>query len=363
MNIAFAIINLFPGGGLQRECIALASRLRSRGHKITIFAQRCWGPLPEELNIEILPSTKRTNHGRQLAMADAVVERCNGRFDRIVGFNKLKNLDVLYCADPCIARRKRSFLSYLAGRQQTLVALEGESFAPGHRTKCILLSEPQLQDFAKTWSTEPARLKLLPPSLETGRRRPDFRTDGTGEKLRKQLGLGADDFVWLAIAGQPAVKGLDRTVAAMKEFPEARLLVAGIASDSKQARLIERWTKNGNQNISLLGYRGDIPQLMAASDLFVHPARYDTTGVSILESVVNGLPVITTANCGYATHVTAGHAGTVIPDPFDDNIFIAALRASRARAQRDIWSKNAVDYGTHADLYSGLDRASEIIES
>ena len=57
--------------------------------------------------------------------------------------------------------------------------------------------------------------------------------------------------------------------------------------------------------ISFLGHREDIPELMAAADLLVHPARHDTTGTVILEAVVNGLPVITTSTCGYAHHVEA----------------------------------------------------------
>ena len=39
-------------------------------------------------------------------------------------------------------------------------------------------------------------------------------------------------------------------------------------------------------------------------------------GTVIIESLINGLPVITTAECGYAPHVRKADAGLVIPSPF-----------------------------------------------
>ena len=100
---------------------------------------------------------------------------------------------------------------------------------------------------------------------------------------------------------------------------------------------------------------------MAAADLFVHPARYDTTGTVILEALVNGLPVVTTEVCGYATHVTAADAGLVIPEPFRQSALIGAVAEAQSADRRARWSRNGVAYGERIDLYSGLDRAADII--
>ena len=37
MRIAFAITKLFPGGGLQRDCMDLARQVRRRGHDVVVF--------------------------------------------------------------------------------------------------------------------------------------------------------------------------------------------------------------------------------------------------------------------------------------------------------------------------------------
>jgi len=363
MNIAFAIVSLFAGGGLQRDCLAIASRLAKRGHQVTIFAENRRGELPATVAIELLPNRAWTNHGRDARFADDVLRRCAGRFDRLVGFGKLKGLDFLYCADPCIAARAPAALARLTGRRRAMVELEGASFAPGAGTRCLLLSDRQLHDFRAAWSTEPERLILLPPTIDRGRRHPELRSDGTRDSMRARLGLRPTDRAWLAIATQPRVKGLDRAIEALRDFSDARLLVAGIAAESRQGRSLRRWARHvgAADRFSLLGLRQDIPQLMAAADLLVHPARYDTTGTVILEALVNGLPVVTSGICGYATHVTTADAGIVIPEPFRQSALIAALTEAHPPERRAVWSSNGAAYGERSDLYFGLDRAAELI--
>ncbi len=100
---------------------------------------------------------------------------------------------------------------------------------------------------------------------------------------------------------------------------------------------------------------------MAAADLFVHPARYDTTGTVILEAVVNGLPVVTTAACGYARHVSSANAGLVVQEPFRQRAFLAALETARDAERAGSWSKAGAEYGTQSFLYEGRDRAADLI--
>jgi UDP-glucose:(heptosyl)LPS alpha-1,3-glucosyltransferase len=363
MNIAVAIVSLFGGGGLQRDCLAIASRLAKHGHQVTIFAESRRGELPDAVAIELLPNRAWTNQGRDLRFADDVLRRCAGRFDRLVGFGKLKGLDFLYCADPCIAARAPATLAQLTGRRRAMVDLEAASFAPGANTRCLLLSDRQLRDFREAWSTEQERLILLPPTIDRERRHPELRSDGTRDSVRTGLGLRSTDWAWLAIATQPRVKGLDRAIEALRDCPDARLLVAGIADDSRQGRSLRRWARHvgAADRVTLLGLRQDIPQLMAAADLLVHPARYDTTGTVILEALVNGLPVVTTGICGYATHVTTADAGIVVPEPFRQSALIAALTQARPTERQTMWSSNGISYGAGSDLYSGLDRAADLI--
>jgi UDP-glucose:(heptosyl)LPS alpha-1,3-glucosyltransferase len=367
MRIAFAIMKLFPGGGLQRDCVEIARHCRTRGHDVAIFTSfKDDSDFADDLAVAVLPIRQSTNH-RMLEEFAAALRWAAAlqQFDLTVGFDKLTHLDVLYCADPSIYfRMRREPFRFLLPRYRTQLALERATFEPGRKTDVLLLSHKQLNEYRQAWRTPPERLSLLPPTVSTARRRPEYRRNGVREALRADLGLTPQDWVWIAIGVQPHTKGLDRAISALREFPHARLLIVGLRETSTRpaAALAARAKRQGlSHRISFLGHREDVPDLMAAADLLVHPARHDTTGTVILEAVVNALPVVTTSICGYAHHVVAAEAGIVIEEPFDARAFAAALSAAEDAARRSRWSTSAERYGAQSFLYDGRTRAAEMI--
>jgi UDP-glucose:(heptosyl)LPS alpha-1,3-glucosyltransferase len=367
MRIAFAIMKLFPGGGLQRDCVEIARHCRQRGHDVAIFtSHKDASDFADDLAVVVLPIRQSTNH-RMLEEFAASFRWAAAlqQFDLRVGFDKLTHLDVLYCADPSIYfRMRREPFRFFIPRYRTYLALERATFHPGRGTSVLVLSHKQLNGYRQAWHTPPERLSLLPPTVSTARRRPEYRRNGVRETVRSHLGFAPRDWVWIAIGVQPHTKGFDRTIRALLEFPSAKLLVVGLLAASTRAAvaLAMRAERLGlAQRISFLGHREDIPDLMAAADLLVHPARYDTTGTVILEAVVNGLPVVTTSTCGYAQHVMAAQAGIVIREPFNAAAFAVALSAAEDAGRRSQWSASAERYGAQSFLYDGRRRAAEII--
>jgi UDP-glucose:(heptosyl)LPS alpha-1,3-glucosyltransferase len=363
MNLAFAIVSLFPHGGLQRDCMAIARLLDAQGHKVTIFTSQVTGDVGGDIRVEVLPVRAWTNHGRNVSFSKEIAWRGGGQFDRVVGFDKLEGLDMLYCADPPVAPRYKSALSRLLPRGRKLTALERACFAPESSTKLLLLSQSQVDAYRAAWATQGERITLLPPTINAARRNPQLRSDGTRKWLREEMALGATGTLWLAVGSQLRVKGIDRTLEALDSFTDARLAIAGISASSQAGRKLMRLAgKIGVRGrVRLLGVREDIPELMAAADLLVHPARTETTGTVILEALVNGLPVIASGICGYAHHVAAANAGAVLREPYLRSELVDRLRQAQDSKLRAQWSENAVRYGETADLYRGLSRAASII--
>ena len=346
MRFALAIVKLFPWGGLQRDCLRLARTLQDRGHEVTIFTSGVEGSLPADIAVEILPVRALTNHGRNQHFSDALAIAVNDRYRRVIGFDKLSGLDVLYCVEPSVSLRDRAPILAWLPRYRTRLALEATSFAEESRTRILGLSQIQLDEYRRFWGTPADRFTLLPPNIDAARRRPHLRTDGTRERLRRALGL-SNEFVLLAICAQPEVKGVDRTINALASLPAALLLVAGVDPGGARGRPIVKIarTKRVVERTRLLGPREDIPELMAASDLFVHPARLDTTGTVILESLANGLPQVTSAACGYAWHVQRAAAGIVLEEPFSAPALERALAVAADPARRAQWSANGIAFG------------------
>ena len=364
MRIAFGIVSLFPSGGLQRDCLEIARLVRNRGHDVTIYAERVLADTPVDIPVVTLPNDAATNHGRQYEFALDFLREASAQCDLIVGFNKLIGLDVLYCADESMRDRllKQPYLKLLP-RYRKFAGIEKDAFARHHKTKTIMLSRNQLLQYWSAWNTESHRMYLLPPTLAAARRRPEYRGNGTRQTARAALGLSDPEWTWLTVGVQPKTKGTDRVIRALAAFPQARLLIAGLKdTDKTAAKTVALARKLGvASRIAWLGHREDMAELMSAADLLLHPSRYDTTGTVILEAIVNGLPVIATAACGYASHVDAAEAGVVVREPFAQASFVAAIETARNTAVRTQWSKDGIDYGQRAGLSEGRLCAAQII--
>ena len=75
---------------------------------------------------------------------------------------------------------------------------------------------------------------------------------------------------------------------------DARLVVLG--EGPQQSELRQRIA--GDPRIRLLGFQDDVRGHLAAFDLFVSPSREESFGLSILEAMAAGLPILATATDG-----------------------------------------------------------------
>lgn len=115
--------------------------------------------------------------------------------------------------------------------------------------------------------------------------------------------------------------------------------------------------------VHFLGGRDDVPDLLLAADLLVHPARAEAGGIVLLEALVAGLPVITTDVCGYAHHVQEAGAGTVLGSPFRQLALEQAVQRGLDEAWREDCRERALQYASVTDLYSMHATGAGIIES
>ncbi len=82
--------------------------------------------------------------------------------------------------------------------------------------------------------------------------------------------------------------------------------------------------------VRLLGFRDDVPDLLAGIDLLVHPARVEGFGYVLVEAMAAGKPVVAAAASSIPEIVVEGVTGHLVPP--DDG---AALRDAVARVLAD----------------------------
>jgi glycosyltransferase involved in cell wall biosynthesis len=113
---------------------------------------------------------------------------------------------------------------------------------------------------------------------------------------RNMLGLAPDADVILCVGRQEFQKGHRYLMEAMEtvatERRRAVLLMAGRdGGESERLRTMARRPPL-DQVVRFLGHRPDLPEILAASDVFVFPSLWEGLGGSLLEAMALGLPVV-----------------------------------------------------------------------
>jgi glycosyltransferase involved in cell wall biosynthesis len=134
--------------------------------------------------------------------------------------------------------------------------------------------------------------------------------------VRRELGLGETDPVVGIVAALRPEKNHElflemarRVVAAL---PGARFLIVG---EGPRRGALERLARDlGLQShVLFLGSRGDVPRILAATDVFALTSHIEANPVSILEAMSVGRPVVATNVGSIHEAVTEGRTGFLVP--------------------------------------------------
>ena len=368
MKLGFLLFDYFPFGGLQRDCLKVATLCAQRGHQVTLFTRTWLGEKPASITIELFGRHGFTNVSRNRAwlreLAAALPQR---GLDGVIGFNKLPGLDVYYGSDPCYVakteRLKPGWFRWLP-RFRHFRELERSVFAARLSAQILLLTPHEIPLYQKHYGTESNRFHVLPPGIA----RHDYSEEkriGTRRRLRAEHGWGDDERLLLLVGSGFRVKGLDRAINGLAALPsnlkaKARLVVIG---QNRSAEFAAQAGRLGvGARVHFLGGRLDVPDWMLAADLCLHPAYSESAGMILLEAMTCGLPVLTTDTCGYAFHVAKAKGGIVLPSPFSQDECNRTLAEMLVSAAVQEWRANGLAYAAREDLYSCHERAADIIE-
>lgn len=179
---------------------------------------------------------------------------------------------------------------------------------------------------------------------------PERVASGDRDRGRATLGLPPTTPVVLCVAQLAAYKGhrylLDAWPAVLAAHPNAHLLLAGDGPlRDELATQIDRLAIR--DSVRLLGYRSDVPDLLAACDLFTLASPEEGLGTSVLDAMFAQRAVVTTNAGGIPEMLGTGpdraQRGWLVP-PRDSVALGSALSAalgdpaactSRATAARD----------------------------
>jgi glycosyltransferase involved in cell wall biosynthesis len=168
-------------------------------------------------------------------------------------------------------------------------------------------------DYLRFFGVPAERTALFPYAIDVeGFRCRAARALPRRTEIRARFGLPAGARVLLSLAKlHPREAPWDLLRAfARSQDPEVWLALAGDGPSRPGLEAFAR--ERGLRRVAFLGYvpYPQLPELYAAADLFIHPAREERWGVSVAEAMACGLPVITSSRVGAARDlIVAGENG------------------------------------------------------
>lgn len=156
-------------------------------------------------------------------------------------------------------------------------------------------------------------------------------------ELRQTLGLPPGPLVGV-FSRLAAWKGQHVLLEALAALPDVGCIVVGDAlfGETDYAQQLSRLVAELGlgDRVRFLGHRNDVPKLMKAVDVMVHPSiDPEPFGRTLVEAMLAGVPVVAT-NTGAAPDILeGGKAGTLVP-PNDAGALAGAIAAVLAKPEQ-----------------------------
>jgi len=204
-------------------------------------------------------------------------------------------------------------------------------------------------------------IEVLPTGLPA-----ESFVEGDGARFRKAFDLPADRPLLLYVGRVAFEKNIDfllrMFVRLRTQRPDALFVIAGEGPALPHLTRLARELGVESQ-VRFIGYldrRTELPDCYAAGDAFVFASRTETQGLVLLEAMAQGTPVVSTAELGTRSILTADCGAYVVPE--DEETFAAAVgealkltaespRRGQLRAHAKSWASLAMARRL-ADFYS-----------
>lgn len=178
-----------------------------------------------------------------------------------------------------------------------------------------------------------AMIRVIPSAVDPEALYPQLGRSAT----RAQAALASDASLLLVVAALYPRKGIDVLLDALARLADEGLRPAlWIAGDGPVRAALEQQSRELGlvHQVRFLGERGDVPDLLAACDVFILPSRSEGLGVAALEAMAAGRAIVASRVGGLAEAVSDEHTGLLVPPGDPDALASALTRLLRDPALR-----------------------------
>ena len=314
-------------GGMDRANLALAETLIEQGREVFLVGHNFDSNILKNPRVHatVVPRpmgvllAERSLRRAGLRVAAEVTRKCPGARVVVNGGNcpwpditwvhSVHAAWSRYDAHAPLWFRMKSHLNKQKARQEEVYALR--------RAKLVIANSERTRRDLVALGIPAEKIQVICLGSE-----PDWKPASSEERsvARKLFGLSPDIAVvsFVGALGYDRNKGFDTLLAAWREagLQNAILVAAGGGRGfSLWQREVERMGLQSS--VRLLGFTDHVGDLLAASDLFLSPVRYEAFGLNVLEAICRGVPSIVSKSAGVAELYPAELAGWLLEDAED----------------------------------------------
>jgi glycosyltransferase involved in cell wall biosynthesis len=331
-------------GGMDMPNFALAQHLAACGVSVQLVAYRVadqlakhsnvrWLKVPKLLNSYFLGAPLIDRIGRQVARKELAAGArviVNGGNCQVGDVNWVHYVHAAYepVSRGSILRQTKMTLARRRALAQERRALQSARLV-------IANSERTRRDLTDRLGIDDARIHTVYYGIDE-RFRP--ATEQRRRELRAQFGWADRPQVAFVGALGDRRKGFDTLFAAWARLCKSSdwdcdLVVVGQGSELSAWQ--DRARADGmSERVRFLGFRKDVPEILAASDALVAPTRYEAFGLGVQEALCTGLPALVSADAGVAERYPSELSELLLDDPESVSALEDRLKSWRANHER-----------------------------
>lgn len=177
-------------------------------------------------------------------------------------------------------------------------------------TRTIALSSAQRQWYRDLTSSDD-RLVVLPNGVAD----PGVPDPAERSRLRAELGVRTGQALVVTASLMRPEKGHRLLLDAVSKLPADVSPVVALAGDGELRGELEARVASDphlRDRVRFLGYRDDVPALLAAADLVLHPSLADALPTTLMQALAVGVPVLGT-DVGGIPDIVGTDAGVLVP--------------------------------------------------
>jgi glycosyltransferase involved in cell wall biosynthesis len=320
-------------GGAENQLVRLALHLNACGHSIMVATILPDGRGRVELEAAGIPHEVLPHRGRAGGAKVSLVDGVNVLWGAIRLLRKWRPdvvVSFLFYAN-VLAR----LAAFIARAPVVISSVRTERFGGRISDAVLALTDP-LSSVTVTNAQSTARrlrddrivrekrLLVIPNgvSLEAF-----ADTRSSRGATRSSLGVSDQDFLWVAVGHLEPIKDYPTLLRAVALLRQSGFSVKlRIAAEGSQREALEALVRDLDLsgNVSLLGFRRDVPALLAAADALVLTSLWEGLPNIVMEAFASGLPVVATYRGGTTEIVEPGINGLLVP-PKDAQALSAAM--------------------------------------